>query len=299
MVPTWLWSEFVAGPSVTFGPELSSVRLWFSIRICLRSESGFQSGVSFGPNLFFVHFCFWSVLIGGLYLVFTPDLCLVWIWFSVRICLWYEFVAVPNLVFGPICLSSESGLRPSLSWVIFFLWSQFHFGPNFLLVSTCLWSEFVAGPSVFSGPDLSSVLLWFSIRIVLRSESGFRAGVSFGPNLSLVRFCFWSELVGGLYLVFCTSLSMIWICLFPIMSLVQIRFSLRICVWSESCFRAEFFFCALLFAVRTCRWPLSGFRYDFVFDLNLSFSDYVVSPNPVFTPDLCLVWILFSNRICL
>ena len=146
-----------------------------------------------------------------------------------------------NLVFGP-----------NFSLVPFFLWSQFVFSSKFFLVPTCLWSQFVAGPSGIFGPDLSLVWLWFSIRIGLRSESGFRSGVSFGPNLSFVHFCLRSELVGGLYLVFGTTLSLIWICVFPFLSLVQIWFSLRICVWSESCFRAEFFFSPIFSLVAIC-----------------------------------------------
>ena len=186
-----------------------------------------------------------------------------------------------------------------MSLVLFFLWSQFLFS-RFFLAPTCLWSELVAVPSLIFGPVLSSVWLWFSIRICVRSESVFRSGVSFGPNLSFVRFRFWSELVGGLYLVFGTTLSLIWICLSPILSLVQIWFSHRICVWSESCFRTEFFFspifslvaiCLLsefffgpnLSLVRICRKTKCDFRSGFVFGLTL-----------VSDPNLSLFRIWFS-----
>ena len=176
--------------------------------------------------------------------------------------------------------------------------------------------------------NLSLFQIWFSVRVCLWSDFGFRSdfvfvpNLVFGPEIRLVRICLLCTFV----FVPNFSVVFIWfsvrICLCsgfvaspnliftPDLCLVRIWFSVRICLWYEIAavpnlvfgpefLWSEFVFCALLFLVRTCRWPLSGFRYDLVFDLNLSFPDYVVGPNLVFTPDMCLVRICFSVRICL
>ena len=214
-----------------------------------------------------------------------------------------NLVFCPNLSLIWNCRCSESGFRSGVSLVRICLLCTFVFGPNlsvafiwfsvrpglwseFVFPRLCRWSKsgfhsgYVFGSNLFFCPNLSLV------RNCRCSESGFLAGVSFGPNFSFVHFCLWSELVGNLYLVFGTPWSLIWICLSPILSLVQIWFSHRICVWSESCFRTEFFFspifslvaiCLLsefffgpnLSLVRICRKTKCDFRSGFVFGLTL------------------------------
>ena len=209
LVPTCLWSKFVAGPSVIFGPDLSSVRLWFSIRNCLRSESGFRSGLSFGPNLSFVRFCFWSELVGGLYLVFCTTLSLTWN------CLFPNFSLVQIWFWIWICVRSQSCFR-----------NEFVFSPIFSLLAISLVRIFFGSQPVF-GPNLSQDQVWFSVRICLRSDFGFRTeflfvpNLVFGPEFRLVRICLLCTFVSGPYL----SVVFIWFSVrvfAPILSLVQI-----------------------------------------------------------------------------
>ena len=240
LVSTCLWSEFVATPSVIFGPDLSLVWLWFSIRIGLRSETGFRSRVSS------VRICLLCTF------VFGPNFSVAFIWFSVRLCLWSEFV------FSRFCRYSKTAFHcgfvfglnlvfgPNLSLVLVFLWSENVFSPNFFgpnlsLVQICrrtkcdFRSGFVFGPTLFFDSNLTSFRIWFSVRSFVWSEFVFCA------LLFLVRTCRWS--LSGFRYDFVFA---------PILSLIQILFSLRICVWSESCFRAEFFFSPIFSVVAIC-----------------------------------------------
>ena len=284
-----------------FGPDLSSVLLWFSIRIGLRSESGFRSGVSFGSNLSIVHFWFWSELVDGLYLVLSTNLSLIWIFFC------SGFVASPNLVFNPdlclvrilcslricfsirFCLRTKSGFRtevvfsPIFSLVPSWLWSAVFFGPNQSLVRFCrrtkcdFRSGFVFDPTLVFDPNWSSFRIWFLVRSFLWSEFVF------------CTILFLAELVGGFYLVFGTKLSSICICLCsdfvarpnlvftPDLCLVWICFSVRIRLWYEFVAVPNLAFgpclplVRLWFSIRFCLRSESGFRSGDSFGPNLSF----------------------------
>ena len=276
-----VWSESGFLSEFVFGKNLSLFRIWFSVRICLSSESGFGPSLSwvliflwsqflfspsfFGPNLSLVRICrrtkrdFRSGFVFGLTLVCDPILSLFRIWFSVRSFVWSEFVFCALLFLVRTCRWSSSGFRYEFVCVPILSLVQIWF-----LLRICVWFESGFLYEFVFDMKLPLFRIWFSVRSF------------FGQNLSFVHFCFWSELVGGLYLVFGTTGSLIWICLSPIMSLVQIWFSLRIFVWFESVFlfefvfgtklplfriwfpgrsflRSEFFFCALLFVVWTCR----------------------------------------------
>ena len=178
---------------------MSLVQLWFSFRVCLSSEPGFD------PKFFFWFRIKFSVAMWFL----VRNLFSVRIWFLLRYCLCSEsdfqcecFFG-PNLVFGPNVV-----LCPKLSLVRNCLWSEIVFGSNLVFgpdLSLVPFEKFrsclVSGPKpvfrsnrVFA-PKLSLLPNWLSLRNCLvsesrfRSESGFMSKFVFGPNLSLVGVC--------------------------------------------------------------------------------------------------------------
>ena len=201
LVLFFLWSQFVFSPRF-FGPNLSLNR------ICRRTKCDFRSGFVFGPTL-----------------VFDSNLSSFRIWFSVRSFVWCEFVFCALLFLVRTCRWSLSGFRYDFVFAAILSLVEIWFS-----LRICVWSESGFLSEFVFGMKLPLFRIWFSFRSF------------FGQNLSFVHFCLWSELVGGLYLVFGTAWYLIWICLSPILSLVQIWFSHRICLWSESCFWTEFVF---------------------------------------------------------
>ena len=286
-----------------FGSNLVIVPSLSLVRICLWSESGFRSGFVLGPSLSFVRIDPSSEIVAG------PNL-----------------VLCPNLSLIRNCVRLESGFR-----------SGFFFGLNLSLVQFCLWSKLFCDVFIWFlfriciWCQFVLVRIWFSFRIVLWSESGcqseffFGSFLMFGPSLSLVRVCLWTEFVFG------PSLSLDRVCLWSefvsgseaklalesVLLLVQIWFSLWICVWSESGFRSRFVVGPNLSLVRICRCSKFGFRSGFVFVPTLVFGpnlslvsnqkmrcNLFFGPKPVFrsilvfATKLYLLGIWFSMRIC-
>ena len=105
---------------LVFAPKLYLIGIWFSVRICHRSKSGFMSKSVFGPKLILVRNCLWSEF------VFGSELCSVRVWFSVRIFPRCDFVSGPILLLVRTWLWSLSGFR-----------SEYVFYPNLSFVRFC------------------------------------------------------------------------------------------------------------------------------------------------------------------
>ena len=167
-------SKIVFGPNLSlvqicrqsksiFDPDMSLVQLWFSVRVCLGSESGFRSEFVYHPNLVSTRNFFWfRIKISVAIWFLVRNLFSVRIWFLLRICLCSEssfqcecFFG-PNLVFGPNVV-----LCPKLSLVRNCVSSEFVLGPKLDLVRICLWSNFVFGQ------NFSVTLIWFLFQICL------------------------------------------------------------------------------------------------------------------------------------